>query len=398
MKQLLTALALATMVTPSLMAQVPYNALTPAVPFLNFAPGTESTAMGNTGTGSGNDNSLFYNPAKFTLNTAQKNVNISYMPFFSKAFTDAHFTNIEYYTKLNNKDAYNALANGNAVGAALSYYTIGNVFFKDDYGNEVGYIKPHDVSLALSYIKYHGDDNIADNDKLPGWALALSFKGYMSTAMRSVELQGVGSGRNVAGLAAGISYFKQWFRNGNQENFRSFGINIQNLGPKINYYSNLEDKNYLPASFRIGYGETIKKPYGRFNWGIDLSKLLVPTPPITDSAGKVTAGKDYNRSVIGSWVSSFFDAPGGVGEEMREFQLSAGAEYEYADKFLIRAGISFQDKQKGNNSYACFGAGYRINKFGNVFDLNAGYRSALNPTNLLTNQFFITLKYKFYEQ
>jgi hypothetical protein len=75
-------------------------------------------------------------------------------------------------------------------------------------------------------------------------------------------------------------------------------------------------------------------------FGIDINKLLVPTPPV-NANGTIdpdALAQYRQKSVVSSWFSSFGDAPGGFGEELKEFQVSAGAEYTYANQFSLRAG------------------------------------------------------------
>jgi len=71
-----------------------------------------------------------------------------------------------------------------------------------------------------------------------------------------------------------------------------------------------------------------------------------------------------NKSVIGSWFSSFGDAPGGFGEEIKEFQASLGAEYTYNNQFSLRAGYFYENKTKGNRRYFTAGLGVKYNVFG----------------------------------
>ena len=49
---------------------------------------------------------------------------------------------------------------------------------------------------------------------------------------------------------------------------------------------------------------------------------------------------------MSSWFSSFGDAPGGFSEEIKEFQLSLGAEYWYNNQFALRGGYFMKIKQK----------------------------------------------------
>ena len=86
-----------------------------------------------------------------------------------------------------------------------------------------------------------------------------------------------------------------------------------------------------------------------------------------------------NKGVVGSWLSSFGDAPGGFGEEMKEFQLSFGTEYSYNDQFFARAGYFYENKDKGNRKYFTVGVGIKYN----VFGLNFSY---LVPTGAGINR------------
>ena len=81
------------------------------------------------------------------------------------------------------------------------------------------------------------------------------------------------------------------------------------------------------------------------------------------------ATKYRNKSVISSWFSSFGDAPGGFSEELKEFQISVGAEYWYNNQFALRAGYFHEDKTKGNRRYFTTGVGIKYN----VFGLNFSY-------------------------
>ncbi|MBL7750908.1 MAG: PorV/PorQ family protein, partial [Chitinophagaceae bacterium] len=72
----------------------------------------------------------------------------------------------------------------------------------------------------------------------------------------------------------------------------------------------------------------------------------------------------YSKGVVGSWFSSFGDAPGGFGEEIKEFQVSVGAEYTYNDQFSLRAGYFHEDKTKGNRRYFATGVGIKYSSFG----------------------------------
>ena len=58
------------------------------------------------------------------------------------------------------------------------------------------------------------------------------------------------------------------------------GFAIQNLGPKIKYDDGGRE-NFLPTNLRLGGGfDFIFDQYNRINVTAEVTKLLVPTPPI----------------------------------------------------------------------------------------------------------------------
>src|SRR6185436_13063386 len=149
----------------------------------------------------------------------------------------------------------------------------------------------------------------------------------------------------------------------------AFGAVMSNLGSKISYTDNADQKDYIPAN--LGLGTTYTRVFNSANkltFGADLNKLLVPTPPADPATPQQLA--DYrNKSVISSWFSSFGDAPGGFSEEVKEFQVSIGTEYWYNNQFALRAGYFFEDKTKGNRQYFTTGVGIKYN----IFGLNFSY-------------------------
>ena len=173
-----------------------------------------------------------------------------------------------------------------------------------------------------------------------------------------------------------LIFFK---RHNNQGQGWSFGAVLSNLGAKIAYTKNSDQKDYIPAN--LGIGTTYTWVFNRANkltLGVDMNKLLVTTPP----ADPVTAQQlaDYrSKSVISSWLSSFGDAPGGFSEEIKEVQVSLGGEYIYNNQFALRAGYFHEDKIKGNRSYFSMGTGIRYKSIG--FDF-----SYLVPSGAGTNR------------
>ena len=142
--------------------------------------------------------------------------------------------------------------------------------------------------------------------------------------------------------------------------------------------------------------------HNSFNIGIDINKLLVPTPPIylLDSLGHtamdptgnyiIESGKDPNVGIVNGIIQSFYDAPGGMSEEFKEINWSIGAEYWYEKQFAVRLGYFYEDKTKGNRQYFTFGAGLRYT----VFGLDVSYLVS-NQQNPLANTLRFTLSFDF---
>ena len=67
---------------------------------------------------------------------------------------------------------------------------------------------------------------------------------------------------------------------------------------------------------------------------------------------------------------------------MKEFQVSAGAEYSYNDQFAVRAGYFYEDKTKGNRKYFTLGFGLKYNVFGLNFSYIIPSGSGINQNPL----------------
>ena len=138
------------------------------------------------------------------------------------------------------------------------------------------------------------------------------------------------------------------------------GAALTNLGAKISYTGNADQKDFIPANFGLGF--TYNKAFDEQNkimFGIDLNKLLVPTLKSSDPQ----AISDYrNKGVVSSWFGSFSDFPG-------QANVSVGAEYWYNNQFAFRAGYFWEDKNRGDRQYFTAGLGLKYN----IFGLNFSY-------------------------
>jgi long-subunit fatty acid transport protein len=91
--------------------------------------------------------------------------------------------------------------------------------------------------------------------------------------------------------------------------------------------------------------------------------------------------------LIQGMTQSFYDAPGGLKEELKEINYSAGLEYWYDKQFALRAGYFHESPTKGNRKYLTFGTGFKFS----VFGLDLSYLVAIGQNHPLNN----TLRFSF---
>ena len=338
----------------------PINVVTTAVPFLRISPDARAGGMGDIGIATSADAaSGFWNMGKVAFNESKGGVLATYTPWLKNLVNDVYLTSLSGYYKFSETQALNV---------GLRYFSLGNIQFTDGVGNSWGNGKPREFSFDVGYSQRL-------SDKL-GLGIALRY-------INSDLTNGVPSGSTTykAGnsVAGDIGFF--YDNKSEQGDGFAFGATLSNLGSKISYTGNADAKDYIPAN--LGFGTTWTKNFNEDNkltFGLDINKLLVPTPPnnLTDSAA---IAKYRNQGVVSSWFGSFGDAPGGFKEELKEFTVSAGAEFWYKNQFAIRAGYFFEDKTKGNRRYFTTGIGVKYNIFGLNFSylLPSGSGVTQNP-------------------
>jgi hypothetical protein len=318
------------------------NVVTTAVPMLRISPDARSGGMGDIGIATIPDaNSSFWNQAKIPFATQKSATALTYTPWLKDlGLNDVYLLSVA---------GYHQLAEGQAISGSLRYFSLGNIQFTDFAGNDLQKFTPREWAFDAGYSR-------ALSDKI-GVGIALRFI-YSNLGNGTFQGTPLKPGTAVAG---DISFFY----NGRNENGKGItaGAVMSNLGSKITYTQDVTAKDYIPANFGMGvmYHAIIDET-SKISFGLDVNKLMVPTPPKDTSRPAITEYR--NKNVVSSWFSSFGDAPGGFGEEMREFQVSVGAEYSYNDLFFARAGYFYEDKTKGNRRFFSMGAGIKYNKLG----------------------------------
>ena len=360
--------------------------ITTAVPFLIIAPDARSGGMGEAGVASEPDaNSMHWNPAKYAFIDKKFGFALSYSPWLRRLVNDINLAYLTGFYKIDDKSA---------VGASLLYFSLGNITFTDEYGIEQGTYNPNEFSLDATYSRKFSE--------VISGAVAARFIYSNLTLGQNVQGAETNPGTSIAADVA--VYYKKPVDLGRMDGEITWGINLSNIGNKISYSKTATKKDFIPTNLRLGAGFKVDfDDYNSLTTMIDFNKLQVPTPPvyatdtndlpIYDEEGNpvIAKGKDPNVGVVAGMIQSWYDAPYGFSEEMREWAIAFGVEYWYAKQFSVRGGFFYEDKTKGNRKFFTVGAGLRYS----VFGLDLSYLIPLEQHNPLENTLRFTLFFNF---
>ena len=329
------------------------------MPILLIAPDAVSSGMGDVGAASTPDLfSAHWNNAKFAFVEGTMGAGITYTPWLRHLNVgDMNLFYLSGYYRINNRSV---------AAAGLTYFTLGDIDQTDVDGNTIGVLHPNEFAFDVTYALKLTDD----------LSLGASGRFIRSDLTNGQTISDGTSNTSTKGansLAADIGLYYQ--KEIDKAQSFALGAFISNLGAKLSYSDDDNDKEFLPANLRLGgrYTNRIDE-YNKVSVMLDVNKLLVPTRPysrdgqtyVTRYANNLT---EYNNiGVIQGAIQSFNDAPGGMSEELQEIQLSVGAEYWYAETFAARAGYFFEHANKGGRQYATVGVGLKYNVFN--FDLS----------------------------
>jgi hypothetical protein len=352
------------------------NTITTAVPFLLIAPDSRSGAMGDVGVATSPDaNSMHWNPAKLAFTSEDIGASISYVPWLRALVPDINLSYITGYKKLDDNQA---------VGLEMRYFSLGDITFTDIVGTTIGQYKPHEFALGGSYARKLSDQ----------FSLAISARYIYSNLTGGQSAGGIETvaGQSIASDLAG--FYTKPVRMGGQDMDLAVGLNISNIGSKVSY-TETSIRDFIPINMRLGtaLGADIDD-YNKISLAIDMNKLLVPTPPITDN-GEIVSGKDSDVGVVSGIFQSFGDAPGGYKEEFREINYSVGSEYWYNDQFAIRAGYFFEHDTKGGRKFFTFGSGVKYSAFILDFSYLVNASTDAGATNPLANTMRFSMTWNF---
>lgn len=345
-----------------------FNPVRTAVVQQTIAPDARGCGMGDLGAATDPDvHSQFWNPAKYPFTISRAGFAVNYTPWLRKIASGIALLDAVGYLRLGD---YQALS------GSVRYFTLGEAITEDDLT-----VKPYEFSVDVAYSRM----------------LSESFSAAVGLRYIYSDIMGHSSDNTTAGsaFAADVAmYHTGYLMMGQRECQLSWGVNINNIGSKINYG---DDRSFfIPTNLRLGLSYLVPlNEYNRISFSADASKLLVPSMPLQradelDEDYQERLDREYyNQSPISGIFKSFGDSERGFKGELEEIQWSLGAEYTYNDKFTLRAGYHHESKMQGNRKYATVGAGFRLN----VLSVDAGYVIATDPSNPLDQTLRVSLSF-----
>ena len=372
-----------------------FNPVYTGVTSLSIAPDSRAGALGDVGCATDpylDNNSQYWNPAKYPFTSSQAGISLCYTPWLRKLVNDIDLANLTGYYKL---DDYSALS------ASLTYFSLGEVFVSTDGGQSVGNfsIHPYEMSIDFDYSRKLSET----------FSAAVGMRFIYSDLQYNYD-DDVFPGK---AFSADISmFYNNYIGIGRRDCLLGLGLNASNIGSKISYDGG-QTNEFIPTNLRLGISLSVPiDEYNSFSICSDANKLMVPTKPTygqfmkeyhpdvsSDDNDYMTYISEYNQTIAGPGYNemspiagifkSFSDAPGGFKEELREIYWGVGAEYNYNDQFFLRGGYHYENEYKGNRKYFTVGAGFRMN----VFSLDAAYLISTAQSNPLDQTLRFTLSF-----
>ncbi|MBQ9191856.1 MAG: type IX secretion system outer membrane channel protein PorV [Bacteroidaceae bacterium] len=356
-----------------------FNPVQYSVPMLAIAPDARGGGMGDVGVATEADvNSQYWNPAKYPFCVARAGVGLSYTPWLRKIVSDINLANVSGFYRIGDYSA---------ISGSLRYFSLGDVELWDNFSESLSSgatanmtIKPYELAFDAAYSRMLSEY----------FSMAVGLRFIFSDITFDYTEESSPGKAFAADIAM---YYNNYINIGRRECGLAVGLNISNIGSKINY-GGTENPEFIPTNLRLGLNLTIPfDEYNRFSIAAEANKLLVPTYPMQ---GAEESGEEfrtrvqkeyYDVSPIAGIFKSFHDAPNGFKEELQEIQWSLGAEYSYNDRFFIRAGYHHEHANKGNRKYITAGAGFKMS----IFSIDAAYVFSTAQTNPLDQTMRFTL-------
>jgi hypothetical protein len=372
--------------------QLQLNSITTAVPFLNIAPDSRSSGLGDAGVALSPDgSSLHWNPAQMAFSESEFEMNLGYAPWLRALVNDMSIAYVGGYRKLNDRQAF---------GAALRYFSLGDITFTDVTGQAIRDFSPSEFSLDFGFAQKLSKT----------WSGGVAARYIHSNLTGGTNILGADSrpGRSAA-VDIGVFHTNDKVSYGQKDGIFNWGLSISNIGAKMSYTESAE-QDFIPTNLRTGVAMTmLLDDYNSLTFTVDANKLLVPSAPVYDQNNhdEIVSGYNPDVGVATGMMQSFYDAPGLVTqnldgtyyiepgsvlkEEIREVNIGGGLEYDFNGVFAFRGGYFYEHYTKGNRQFITLGAGMKYT----VFTVDMSYLVSTTQQNPLEGTLRFTMRMSF---
>jgi len=368
--------------TPAALTGQTRNYISTGMPILLIAPDATAGALGDVGVATTPDiYSAHWNNAKFAFIEGDLGFSTTYTPWLRNlGVGDMNLLYLGGYKRINTRST---------IAASLTYFSLGEIQSTDNDGNSTGLLNPNEFAADVTYA-------MKLNDELSIGASGRFIQSDLTNGQDISDGGGYVTTKPGRSLAADLGFYWQHPIDGAQE--VALGAFVSNMGAKLSYSDDDTHQEFLPANLRVGARYTNElDESNKISLMVDINKLLVPTPPVT--VGDSTYSnyyrnlkEDYNNTgVMRGIIQSFYDAPGGFSEELRELQISVGAEYWYKNTLAARAGYFYENDTKGGRKYATVGFALKYNVM--QFDFAYLIPTTAFSSNPLSNTIRISLTF-----
>lgn len=315
-----------------------------AVVFLQIEPDSRAAGMGNTGVGiADNASAIFWNPAGLAF---QRGIETSlthsqWLPAFNADL---------FYDYLVGK--YHIEGWG-TVGAHITYLNLGEHEWRDEQNVVLGNFRAYDLAVGASY-----GFNLTDR-----FALGTGIRFIYSNLAGGVT---VGGQETRAGVSVGFDlaglYQMQTLDLGGIQATPSFGFNLANMGPTIQY-SDRPQSDPIPTNLRFGWA--FKMDFDEHNsltFANDFNKMLIDRDSVSVAP--------FYQAIFTGWKPITINRGTQQNPEwatmgpIQQLTIGAGLEYWYDNLFALRSGYFYENPYNGNRQFLTFGAGIRYNIVG----------------------------------
>ena len=364
--------------------------ITTAVPFLQIEPDSRAAGMGMTGVAvADNAYAPYWNPAGLAGQDGTE-FSFTHAPWLPALGADLSF---EYLS------GKHSMGDIGTVGGHFTYFNLGEQIWTDDVGTELGTFSSFELSTGLSYGVELGG----------GLSVGTGGRFIYSNLTSGTRVEGADTKPGVSfGADLGLMYDAPTIKSGDMEITPSFGVNLANMGPSIEYIEDDPDTpevergvpNAIPTTLRFGTGIEFKlDDFHRITVAADANKLAVSR----DSTGEYDP---FYKALVSSWSPRVIDTSAGAAGAcadrradddpandcdeigaLQQLTFGTGLEYWYNDLLALRGGYFYEDPANGNRQFITFGAGIRYSLVG--FDMS--YIYALEENSPLADQLRFSL-------